>query len=346
MFPELNQRSRDILKRIVDAYMASGEPVGSRAVAQALGMSLSPATIRHVMADLEGQGLLHAPHISAGRVPTEAGLRFFVDGILEIGDLAAEEKKSLEARCAAQGKNLADVLSRATDTLAGLTSCAGLVLAPKVDRPLKQIEFVALGPGRVLVVLVTEDGLVENRVIDAPLAMDASTLMLANAYLNRRLAGRRLAEVKQEIEAELEAQRAEVDAIAGRLVSAGLAVWAGGGASSGGQLLIRGQSHLLEDVTALADIERIRQLFEDLETEEVMARMLERARGAEGVQIFIGAQNGLFAHAGCSVIVAPYKNASEQVVGAIGVIGPLRMNYARIIPMVDYTANLVGKIVK
>lgn len=345
MFPELNDRSREILKKIVDAYMASGEPVGSRAIAEQLGMRLSPATIRGVMADLEAQGLLHAPHISAGRVPTEAGLRFFVDGILEIGDLAAEEKARLEAQCVAQGKNLPDILSRATDTLSGLTSCAGLVVAPKVDRPLKQIEFIQLAPGRVLVVLVTEDGLVENRVIEAPLGLDGGTLMQANQYLNRRLAGRRLLEARQEVEAELRLQRAELDELTGKLVAAGLAVWSG--PSDGlGQLLIRGQSHLLDDVTALADLERVRQLFEALETEEVMARLLDATRDAEGVQIFIGAQNGLFAHAGCSVIVAPYKNAQEKVVGAIGVIGPLRINYARIIPMVDYTARLVGKIVK
>ena len=341
---DLNHRSRLVLKTLVDAFMATGEPVGSRVIAEMLGLSLSSATIRNVMADLEGQGLLHAPHISAGRVPTDAGLRFFVDGILEIGNLGADEKASIATQCAAQGRNLADVLSRATETLAGLSQCAGLVLAPKTDRPLRQIEFVNLSPGRVLVVLVTEDGLVENRVIEAPLGLDIGTLTMAANYLNRRLAGRRLSDAQHEIEDDIRLRRAELDELTGKLVAAGLAVWSG--MPEPASLLIRGQARLLEDVTALEDIERVRQLFDTLETEETMARLLTAANRAEGVQIFIGADNTLFAHAGCSVIVAPYKNTQEQVVGAIGVIGPLRMNYARIIPMVDFTAKLVERLMK
>jgi heat-inducible transcriptional repressor len=343
MFPELNERSRAILKSVVDAYMATGEPVGSQAVAERLGFGLSPATIRHVMAELEGSGLLHAPHISAGRLPTEAGLRFFVDGILEIGDLARDEKAAIEAQCLAQGKNLAAVLSQATEALSGLSSCAGMVLAPKTDRPLRQIEFVRLDDGRILVVLVTADGLVENRVIEAPDGVDASVLTMASNFLNRRLAGRKLDEARREIEAEISSRRAELDQLTAKLVSAGLALWSGQGGA--GQLLIRGQAKLLEDVTAMADIERVRQLFEAMETEEAMVRLLSMAGKAEGVQIFIGAENPLFNHAGCSLIAAPYKNAEQQVIGAIGLIGPLRMNYARLIPMVDYTARLVGKLV-
>jgi len=345
MFPELNERSRAILKAVVDTYMATGEPVGSRFLAEKLGGALSSATIRAVMADLEGQGLLHAPHISAGRSPTDTGLRFFVDGLLELGDLSHDEKTALETQCAAEGRNLTDVLSNATASLAGLSACAGLVVAPKTDRPLKQIEFVPLAPGRVLVIIVTQDGLVENRVIEAPLGLDAATLSNANAYLNKRLAGRGLAEAKREIEVELNQSRAELDGLTGKLIEAGLAVWSGPSGAHG-QLLIKGQTKLLEDVTALEDIERIRALLETLETEETMTSLLEAARSAAGVQIFIGAQNGLFAHAGCSLIVAPYQNAQQQVVGAIGVIGPLRMNYARIIPMVDYTAKLVGRLIK
>lgn len=345
MFPELNERSREILKAVVDAYMASGEPVGSRAIAQALKIGLSPATIRSVMADLESQGLLQAPHVSAGRLPTDAGLRFFVDGLLEVGDLGQEEKKNLEAQCVARGHNLSDVLANATNTLAGLTSCAGLVIAPKMDRPLKQIEFVPLAPGRVLVILITTDGLIENRVIEAPLGLDAATLTAANSYLNKRLAGRELSGAREEIAEDIRLRRAELDDLTGKLIEAGLAVWSGA-SDMGGQLLIRGQSRLLEDVTALEDLERIRTLLDSLETEETMANLLDATREAEGVQIFIGAQNGLFSHAGCSLIVAPYQNAQEQIIGAIGVIGPLRINYARIIPMVDYTAKLVGQLVK
>jgi heat-inducible transcriptional repressor len=342
-FSDLNDRSRAILKRIIDAYMETGEPVGSRALAEKLGLGLSPASVRAVMSELEGLGLLHAPHVSAGRLPTEAGLRFFVDGLLEIGDLAAEDKGRIEAECVAKGKNLADVLARATDALVGLSSCAGLVLAPKTDRPLKQIEFVNLSPGRVLVVLVTQDGLVENRVIDAPLGLDAGSLTLASNYLTRQIAGQSLTTARQKVEADLHARRAELDALTGKLVEAGLAVWAGDAAE--GQLLIRGQTRLLEDVTAMADLERVRQLFDELETDQATAKLLAAVGTAEGVQIFIGAEDPRFAHAGCSLIVAPYKNRQEQVIGAIGVIGPLRMNYGRIVPMVDYTARVVGKLV-
>ncbi|MGE3623312.1 MAG: heat-inducible transcriptional repressor HrcA [Bdellovibrionales bacterium] len=340
MFPELNQRSREILKLVVDAYMETGEPVGSKAIAGRLG--LSSATIRNVMAELEELGLLHAPHVSAGRVPTGAGLRFFVDGILEIGDLGETEKSNIAAQCAARGKNISDVLTSAGDALAGLSACAGLVLAPKTDRPLKQIEFVALAPGQVLIILVTEDGIVENRVVEAPPEISSSSLVMAANYLNRRLAGRRLADTQKEIEDDIALRRAELDELTARLVQSGLAVWTGQQGS--GQLLVRGQARLLEDIAAMEDLERVRKLFDALETEETSARLLEAAGKAEGVQIFIGAENQLFSHAGCSVIVSPYKNGPAQVIGAIGVIGPLRMNYARIIPMVDYTAKLVGRL--
>jgi heat-inducible transcriptional repressor len=344
MFPELDRRSREILKLVIDAYMASGEPVGSKAIAEKLGLTLSSATIRSVMAELEECGLLHAPHTSAGRVPTDAGLRFFIDGILELGALGAVEKSSLESQCLAQGRNLPDLLAKATDALAGLSSCAGLVLAPKTDRPLKQIEFVSLAPGQVLVILVTEDGLVENRVIDAPLGLPPSTLTMAANYLNRRLVGRRLGEAQKEIEDDIHQRRAELDELTAKFVQSGLAVWAGN--QGMGQLLVRGQARLLEDVNALEDLDRVRRLFDALETEETTARLLNAAASAEGVQIFIGSENRLFAHAGCSMIVAPYRNGQEHVIGAIGVIGPLRMNYARIIPMVDYTAKLVGRLLK
>jgi heat-inducible transcriptional repressor len=341
MFAELNQRSREILKLVVDAYMTTGEPIGSKALAERLGLRLSSASVRNVLADLEALGLLHAPHVSAGRVPTEAGLRFFVDGILEIGDLAAADKAMIETQCLAQGKNLADVLRQAGETLAGLSACAGLVLAPKTDRPLRQIEFVQLAPGRVLVVLVTEDGLVENRVIEAPLALEASSLTMAANYLNRRLAGRSLSEASRIIREEIAQHRAEIDTLTARLVESGLALWSGQQAT--GQLLVRGQANLLGDVTALADLERIRRLFDTLETEEATAKLLDAAHHAEGVKLYIGAENGMFADSGCSLIVSPYKGADNQVIGAIGVIGPLRMNYARIIPMVDFTARVVGQ---
>jgi heat-inducible transcriptional repressor len=339
---DLNERSRDILRHIVDAYMESGEPVGSRTISRRLAMSLSPATIRNVMADLEEAGLLYAPHTSAGRLPTERGLSLFVSGLLELGGLSKEEREKIDGKCAAAGRSLADVLEDATTMLSGLSRCAGLVVAPKTERRLKHIEFVHLGPGRALVVMVTEDGLVENRIIDVPMGLPPASLIEATNYMSARLIGRTIGEARSGVLTELEQHRAELDALTSRVVEAGLATWAG--EKKGGALIIRGQANLLDEVTALSDLERIRALFAALETKEAMVRLLEAADLAQGVQIFIGAQNELFGLAGCSVIIAPYRNSREQIVGAVGVIGPTRINYARIIPMVDYTAQVIGRI--
>jgi heat-inducible transcriptional repressor len=339
---ELNERSREIFRVIVDGYVATGEPVGSRTLSRRLGQNLSPATIRNVMADLEEAGLLYAPHTSAGRLPTEAGLRLFVHGLLEIGRLAEDERRSIESLCAARGKSLAQALEEATSALSGLSHCAGIVVVPKQERPLKHLEFVHLGPGRALVVLVTEDGLVENRVIELPLGLPPAALVSAGNYLNARLIGRTIEEAKAEIEEEIASNKARLDELTSKLVATGLASWAGG---EGSALIVRGQANLLEDVTALTDLERLRTLFEMLETRETMLRLLDASKQGEGVQIFIGAESHLFGITGCSVVIAPYHNSREQIVGAIGVIGPTRLNYARIIPMVDYTAKVIGRLI-
>jgi heat-inducible transcriptional repressor len=340
---ELNERSREIFRQIVDAYVETGEPVGSRTLSRRSGLDLSPATIRNVMADLEEAGLLFAPHTSAGRLPTEAGLRLFVNGILELGGLSEAERASIDGRLVATGKSLAQALEEATAALSGLSHCAGLVVAPKTERrALKHIEFVPLPPNRALVVMVTEDGLVENRLIETPLGTLPSTMVQAGNYLSSRLVGRTIDEAKAAIAADIDSNRAQLDELTRRLVEAGLASWGGGG--EGSALIVRGQANLLDDVTALADLERLRALFDMLETKEAMLRLLDATREGAGVQIFIGSDNALFGVAGCAMIVAPYANSREQVVGAIGVIGPTRINYARIIPLVDYTAKMIGKL--
>ena len=346
MITELNDRSREILRHVVDSYVESGEPIGSRTLSKRLNVNLSPATIRNVMADLEDAGLLFSPHTSAGRLPTDAGLRLFVDGILEIGNLTEDERQSIDVQCAGSPNSLEGLLEDATSALSGLSRCASLVLAPKTGSPLRHIEFVNLSPGRALVVLVTESGIVENRVIQTPPGMPPSGLVEATNYLSARLVGRTLSEAYEEIMAELDSHRAELDDLTTRVVESGLAMWAGDGAGGGqqGSLIIRGQAHLLEDVTAMADLEKIRALFTALETKEEMLKLLSLTDTAEGVQIFIGADNNLFNLAGCSMIVGPYKNAEETIIGAIGVIGPTRMNYAHIIPMVDYTSKLIGRL--
>jgi heat-inducible transcriptional repressor len=340
---ELSERSREIFREIVDAYVETGEPVGSRTLSRRLSVALSPATIRNVMADLEDAGLLFAPHTSAGRLPTEEGMRMFVNGLLELGTLGADERERIDSQCLATGRSVEALLEEALTTLAGLSRCAGLVLAPKTQVPLKHIEFLALGPGRALVVLVTDDGLVENRVLELPREVPASALVEAGNYLNSRLVGHTLEEARRLIIEELESQKSQLDELTGRVVAAGLATWAGG--DKGGQLIVRGQSHLLDDVTVLTDLERIRALFAALETKEQLLRLLDLTNRAEGVQIFIGAENELFKVSGCTVIVAPYHNSSDRIVGAIGVIGPTRMNYARIIPLVDYTAKVIGRLI-
>lgn len=346
---ELNERSRDVFRELVEAYVANGEPIGSRTLSRRLQVPLSPATIRNVMSDLEDMGLLYAPHKSAGRLPTDAGLRMFVDGLLEIGDLSLEDRESIEAHCVAHGTNLDEALGEATSLLSGLAQCAGLVFAPKTTRPLKHVEFVNLGDGRVLAVLVTDEGFVENRIISMPPGAPPSALVQAGNYLNTRLAGRTIDEARRAIASEINQRRAQIDEITRKLIDAGLAAWSGdrqsANASGIGTLIVKGQARLLDEISAARDLERVRGLFQALETEELLVKLLDVTDTAEGVQIFIGAENTLFDQAGCSLVVAPFKGESQTIVGAIGVIGPTRLNYARIIPMVDYTARVIDKII-
>jgi len=344
MISELNERSREILRHIVESYLESGEPIGSRTLAKRLNLALSPATVRNVMVDLVESGLLFSPHTSSGRLPTDAGLRLFVDGILEIGNLTEEERQSIDVQCAGSPNSLEELLEDATSALSGLSRCASLVLAPKTANTLRHIEFVNLSPGRALVVLVTEGGIVENRIIQTPRGLPPSALVEATNFLSARLVGRTIGEAYDEIMGELDTHRAQLDELTTRVVESGLATWAGGG--EGGSLIVRGQSHLLEDVNAVTDLEQIRALFAALETKEEMLKLLSLTDTAEGVQIFIGADNTLFSLAGCSLIVGPYNNTSETIIGAIGVIGPTRMNYARIIPMVDYTSKLISQLLR
>jgi heat-inducible transcriptional repressor len=329
------------LREIVEQYVATGEPVGSRTLARLLPISLSPATIRNVMADLTDAGLLFAPHTSAGRLPTDQGLRLFVDGLLNFGELTEDERESISATLAASGRSLEETLAEASSLLSGLSAAAGLVLAPKSEGAVKHIEFVPLGPGRALVVLVNSDGQVENRVIETPPGLPPSALQQASNYLNARLSGRPLADLRRVV-AEMAANRTELDALSTLVVAAGLATWTGEGRS--GSLIVRGQARLLSDVTQLDRLSAIQSLFERLEAQETMLRLLELAEQSDGVRIFIGAESGVFNTSGVSMVVAPARNDSGRIVGAIGVIGPTRINYGRIIPVVDYTARVIGQL--
>jgi heat-inducible transcriptional repressor len=341
---QLNERSREIFRQIVESYLATGEPVGSRNLSRMIANPLSPASVRNVMADLEQLGLIYAPHTSAGRMPTELGLRFFVDALMQIGDLNEEERRQIEAQVAGAGKSVENVLSEASGLLSGLTRAAGVVLTAKSNPRLKHIEFVRLEPERALVVLVGEDGQVENRVLNLPIGLPTSALTEAANFLNARIRGKTLSEARIELEQALAAGQAELDQLTQKVVAAGLASWSGGDDDNGRQLIVRGHAHLLDDLKALEDLERIRLLFDDLETRRDVIDLLGRAERAEGVRIFIGSENKLFSLSGSSTIIAPYHDRAGSIVGVIGVIGPTRLNYARVIPMVDYTAKVVGRL--
>lgn len=339
---ELNQRSRDIFREIVDAYMETGEPVGSRTLSKRLATQLSPATIRNIMADLEEAGLLYAPHVSAGRLPTEEGLRFFVHGLLEVGDIDAGERQEIENLARNSGKSVEAFLEQASSMLAGLSQCAGVVLAPKTESILRHIEFVYLGTGRALVILISQDGLVENRLIELPSSITPDILKQASNYLGFHVAGRTLQDAKRIIDEELSHDKNKLDQLTTRVVETGMAVWAGG--HEAGALIVKGQSHLLQNVTEVSELEQIRHLFSILEAKEGVQHLLDAAIEAQGIQIYIGANNTNFNISGCSIVVSPYHNLDKKIIGAIGVVGPTRMNYSRIIPLVDYTAKIVGKL--
>jgi heat-inducible transcriptional repressor len=341
----LNERSREIFRRIVESYLTTGEPVGSRNLARLLPMTLSPASVRNVMSDLEHLGLIFAPHTSAGRLPTELGLRFFVDALMQIGDLTESERGSIEAQVAAagSGKSLEAVLTEASQTLSGLTHSAGVVVTAQSNVRLKHIEFVHLEPERALAVLVAEDGQVENRVLNVPIGLPSSALVEAANFLNAHIRGKTLAELRAEIEKALKQGQAELDQLTQKIVGAGLASWSGGD-SEDRKLIVRGHANLLEGLRALEDLERVRSLFDALETKREVIDLLGRAERGDGVRIFIGSENKLFSLSGSSTIVAPYRDSKGSILGVIGVIGPTRLNYARVIPMVDYTARVVSRL--
>jgi len=336
---ELNERSRTVFRHIVETFMQTGEPVGSRTLSKISELDLSAASIRNVMADLADLGLLYSPHTSAGRIPTQQGLRLFVDGILELGNLTEQERLDIKARCAVEGRTMEEMLTEASSMLSGLSNCASLVIAPKTDTAIKQIEFVRLGIDRALVIIVSANGMVENRAIELPPELSDSALREASNYLTAKLSGRTLQTARQEIQYELDNHQAQIDKLTQDLIAHDIASW--GGSET---LIVRGHANLLQNVQALEDLEKIRELFDTLELKKERLKLLELTEKGRGVKIFIGSENNLFSLSGTSMIISPYQNSQEQVIGAIGVIGPTRLNYARIVPMVDYTAKVIGKL--
>ncbi|HEY2661563.1 MAG TPA: heat-inducible transcriptional repressor HrcA [Caulobacteraceae bacterium] len=339
---ELDERARDIFRRVVESYLENGEPVGSRTLSKG-GVHLSPASIRNTMQDLTELGLLGSPHISAGRLPTHAGLRLFVDGLMEVGDLSESDRRDIDARLFSRGRGFNEVMDEATALLSGLAGGAGIVVTPVREAGVKHVEFVSLGADQALAIMVFDDGQIENRLMRRPAGLTPSALQEASNFLNNRLAGRTLAEARGEMGGEMERARRELDAVAARLVEDGLAAW-GGGDGADRSLIVRGHANLLGDAHAAQDLERVRMLFDDLEHKQQLIGLLDDVREAQGVRIFIGAETRLFSLSGSALIAAPYMTGQQKVLGAIGVIGPARLNYARVIPLVDYTARVLGRL--
>ncbi len=338
---DLDKRSKEIFSLIVDDFVNNGGPVGSRRLSVKLEEKLSPASVRNVMSDLQDAGLLTSSHSSAGRVPTDFGMRFFVEGLLQVGSLSVNECTDIKKQCIGNGRSLDQMYDDAIHMLSGLSDCAGLVLAPKLEGGLKHIEFIPVSKEQALVIMVSETGLIENRIIKIPKGLPNSILVEITNYLNARLKGRSLTESRKIIKEEIKNDREYLDKVSKKLIDQGLACWAD--ATKKNKLIVTGTSKLLEDVTALEQLENIRILIEKLENKENLVGVIEETQEAEGLQIFIGADNSLFGMTGCSTIISPFRNREKEIIGAIGVVGPMRINYAKIIPVVDYTAKLFAK---
>ncbi|MBH1944386.1 heat-inducible transcriptional repressor HrcA [Erythrobacter sp. YJ-T3-07] len=337
---ELTARTRDIFRVVVEQYLATGQPVGSKTLAEGGAVDLSPASIRSVLADLEKLGLLAAPHVSAGRKPTESGLRLFVDGMMQITQPSEDERRAIEAKLGDPGP-LEARLEAASAMLSDLSGAAGMVFVPTAERRLAQMSFVPLDAARALAVLVDANGQIENRLIELG-GVDSATLDRASNYLSARLANRSLGEALKEIEHEIDSGRSALDAASSNLVRRGIAMWSEA-PDRNPVLIVRGQAKLLDD-EAVGDVERVRQLLDELENKQAVAEVLERARGAQATRIYIGSENRLFALSGSSVIASPFRDREGNIVGVLGVIGPTRLNYARIVPMVDFTAQSLGRL--
>ncbi len=339
---ELSDRAREIFRLVVEGYLATGTPIGSKALAGPGGVRLSSASIRSVLADLESFGLLAAPHTSAGRLPTEAGLRLFVDGIMQVAEPTVEERLAIESRISSPGP-IEAALEATSALLSSLTSGAGVVMVPRREPRLMHLQLVPLGPGRALAVLVGEDGAVENRIVEFPASLPPGALEEASNYITAHLAGRTLGEAARVMRGDIATGKSALDAASRDLVERGLAVWSED-AMARPVLIVRGQANLLDE-TALSDLERVRSLLDDLENKQSVAELLDLAREAQSTRIFIGSENRLFALSGSSVIASPYRDRDGRVVGVVGVIGPTRLNYARVVPMVDFTAQSLGKLI-
>jgi len=342
---DLNERSRMIFGRLVETYLDQGAPVGSRTLSRTLGIDLSSASVRNIMQDLEQMGLLASPHTSAGRVPTQLGLRLFVDGVLEIGDISVEERERIERSLSQGDADIPAMLDHVGGLLSGLSHCASLVFAPKHEAPIRHIEFIQVGEGQGLAILVLEDGAVENRLFETQPGLTPSQMREAANFLNAHLRGRTLPEARDVVSRHITERRAELDGLAAALVERGIALWQPGGQGAHERLIVRGRANLLGDEQDAHDLERMRHLFDDLEQLRDLAQLIDMTEDGEGVRVFIGSENKLFSMSDSSLVISTYTDSAHRVIGALGVVGPTRLNYGRIVPIVDFTARLLGRMV-
>ena len=337
----IDERTRGIFRQLVDAYLTSGEPVGSRTLSRLSSVGLSPASIRNIMSDLEAEGLLFAPHTSAGRLPTQKGLRLYVDGLMEVGNLSEEERAAILSECQTRGQSLPELLERASSVVAGLADGLALVIAPKTDRLIKQIQLMRVEAGRALVVLVGDDGVPENRLIEVDPTLPDEIWERANNYLRAKVSGKTITQARAVIIDDIARDRAMLDGLTAQLVQSGVAIDMN---TRGGMIFVRGQARLLQDVRAMSELDQARGLFARLEEQDAMLGLLDAVQDGTGVQVFIGTEHRMFADSGWSMVISPYRNGLNKVVGAIGVIGPSRLNYGRIVPIVDYTSQVVSRL--
>tara|TARA_Y100001970_G_C14178503_1_gene828455 strand:+ start:439 stop:1485 length:1047 start_codon:yes stop_codon:yes gene_type:complete len=342
LYLELSERSKQIFKQVVESYLKTGEPVGSETILKNVGINISSASIRSILVELQKEGLLYAPHISSGRLPTKEGLKFFVDGLLEFGRLSKEEQENIKNACQSKATSFQDILDKASQTIAGLSNCASIVVAPKFQNRIKHIEFIRLNTNQIMSIIANENGLVENRILESNRNYSDSILKQVSNYLNSKFSGKTIAELKIIISNEINNSKHELDLLSKKLIEDGIVKIAPN--SETPYIFLHGQSSLLEDEIVSKDLDQIRNLFDDIENKTNFIDILDNTSKAQGVQIFIGSKNFLFKHSGLSMIMAPYKNKEEQIIGAIGVVGPTRLNYAKIVPLVDYTSKIVGKV--
>ena len=343
LYLELSDRSKQILKGVVESYLETGEPAGSETILKKVGIDISTSSIRSILANLQKDGLLYAPHTSAGRLPTDKGIRFFVDGLLEFGRLTKNEQENIKNQCRSRGTSFQEVLNEASKTISGLSNCAGIVLAPKYQNKIKHIEFVKINQSQIMSIIASENGLVENRVLDTNINYSDNILKQASNYLNAKFMGKTIGEIKLNIKNEIKNSKLEIDSLSAKLAKEGIVEIATN--TDNPYIFFNGQSALLEDDLVSKDLDQIRNLFDDIENKSNFLDILDNTIKGQGVQIFIGSENFLFKHSGLSMVMAPYKNKDQKIIGAIGVVGPTRINYAKIVPLVDYTSKIIGRII-